>query len=157
MRRALGGATLRAAIIGWAAAAAALSGCASSSSSRGPLVETPPACIDFDISIYFEAGSARLTREAADLLRVAATRSKGCSVSMVDVIGLADTPGDPDANLQLSKQRANAVTRALARQGFRIVSFDVAAAGDAGAQTPLGQSRPLRRRADVRFHVTPRS
>ena len=154
MRR--GGAKAYAAVVAAIAVSAVLSGCVSKSSSRGPLVETPTPCIDFDVSIYFEAGSARLTREAVDLISLAATRSKACRVSMVDVIGLADAPGDPAANLQLSKLRANAVTRALARRGFKIVSFDVAAAGDAGAQTPQGEARPLRRRADVRFHVTPR-
>ncbi|HZZ34536.1 MAG TPA: OmpA family protein [Caulobacteraceae bacterium] len=138
-------------------AALALGGCQMGRKARGPLVASPPACADFNISIYFDAGSARLTREAGDLIRLAAGRTTGCAVTNVDVIGLADAPGDPDANLQLSKRRADVVRQALARRGIASVKFAVAAAGDVGAQTPVGQARPLRRRADVLFHVSPKS
>ena len=147
---------------GWPIAAAAavfaLSGC--QSLPRLPrfqqgLVATPPACADFAISIYFDAGSYRITREADALIRTAAARTRGCAVSTVDVVGLADAPGDPDANLALSKRRGDTVTEALARRGFGAVTFEVAAAGDAGAQTSSGAARPLRRRADVLFHVAP--
>lgn len=120
------------------------------------LVETPAICQDFSISIYFDAGSARLTSEAEQLLRMAGRRTATCAVGGVQVVGLADAPGDPEANLELSRRRAATVTAALARRRFANVSFDVSAGGDVGAQTPSGAARPLRRRADVLFHVAPR-
>ena len=137
-------------------AAALLSGCGTTTKTHAPLVMTPPACADFSVSIYFDASSARLTREANELIRAAAGRTVGCVVQHVAVVGLADAPGDPDANLELSKKRADAVTQALARNGFADVSFHVKAAGDVGAQTAGGEAKPLRRRADVQFHVVPR-
>ena len=120
---------------------------------RGPVVQAPAACADFTVSIYFDAGSAAVTREAADLIRAAAVRARGCAVGGVDVLGLAEVEGDPDATLALSKARADAVTRALARRGFKTVQFQVGAAGDAGAMAGPGRAQPLRRRADVTFHL----
>jgi peptidoglycan-associated lipoprotein len=71
----------------------------------------------------------------------------------VRVIGLADAVGAPDANLALSKQRADVVTRGSGKMGFGNVEFDVGAAGDLGATTSDGEARPLRRRADIRFDL----
>jgi len=122
---------------------------------RGPVIVRPAACGDFTVSIYFESRSAAITPQATRLISAAANRARGCSVTGVNVVGLADAPGGADANLALSKQRADSVTRALLRAGFTTVAFQVAARGDAGAQTQTGQERPLRRRADVQFHLAP--
>ena len=131
-------------------------GCQGLQTRNGPIVQAPPACVDFTVSIYFESQSAKLTREAGALMAAAARRARGCAVSGIEVVGLADAPGDPQANLQLSKNRAEAVTRELARRGLKSASVKGAAAGDAGAQNPQGQAKPLRRRADVIFHVAPK-
>lgn len=122
---------------------------------RGPVIVRPAVCGDFTASIYFESRSAVITPQATRSLAAAASRARGCSVIGVNVLGLADAPGSADANLALSRQRADAVTRALLRAGFTTVAFQVAAKGDAGAQTRTGQERPLRRRADVQFHLAP--
>ncbi|MEO8925621.1 MAG: OmpA family protein [Caulobacteraceae bacterium] len=122
---------------------------------RGPVIQTPPACADFTVSIYFESRSAAITPQADRLLAAAANRARGCSITGVHVVGLSDAPGDPDANLVLSKQRADAVTGALHRRGFTTVAFQVAAKGDVGAETVAGQERPLRRRADVQIRLVP--
>jgi peptidoglycan-associated lipoprotein len=122
---------------------------------RRPVIQAPQACVDFTISIYFESQSARITPQAEQLIAAAARRARGCDVTGVNVVGLADAPGDPNGNLILSKERAGAVTRALLRRGFTQVAFQVAAAGAVGAETPAGQARPLRRRADVQIHLAP--
>lgn len=109
-------------------------------------------CEDFTVSIYFDQGAYRLTREAKDVLDTAGSRARGCAIGVVDVVGLADAVGDPDANLQLSERRAASVTRALNRLGFKDVR--VSAAGESGAQTQRGADKPLRRRADVLVHLT---
>jgi len=141
--------------IGIVVAAGLVAGCASSPwpKSRSQIVTTTPACEDFAVQIYFERDSAEVTTEARSVLRSAGALTKGCKVDSVRVLGLADAVGSADVNLQLSKRRANAVTDALAKVGFRTVEFDVTAAGDAGSVTGLGEARPLRRQADVRFDL----
>jgi len=141
--------------IGIVVAAGLVAGCASGPwpKSRSQIVTTAPACEDFAVEIYFERDSAEVTSEARSVLRSAGALTKGCKVDSVRVLGLADAVGTADLNLQLSKQRATAVTDALAKAGFRNVEFDVTAAGDTGSVTGLGEARPLRRRADVRFDL----
>jgi outer membrane protein OmpA-like peptidoglycan-associated protein len=137
-----------------AAAAVTTAGCQSAHPYRGPLIQAVTDCADFTVPIYFEPGSARVTGDAAALIAAARRHGDACLVTGIRVTGLADAPGSPDENLRLSKNRADAVTRALARQGFTQVEFHVAAAGAAGATTQAGQDRPLRRRAVVEFHLT---
>lgn len=122
-----------------------------------PLIQGPRACADFTFSIYFGSRSASMTREAGELIDAAAQRAKGCAITGIVVVGLADAPGSADANLALSKRRADAVTRALHRRGFNAVAFQVGAAGDAGARNGVGEARPLNRRADVQIHLAPAS
>ncbi|MHB8530512.1 MAG: OmpA family protein [Caulobacteraceae bacterium] len=133
-----------------------LAGCKTLQVRRGAVVTALPACADFTVQIYFESRSAVLTREAREVVDAAARRARRCQVAAIDVLGLADAPGAPAANLALSNGRANAVTKALARRGFPPIAFRVVAAGDVGAQTPSGAEQPLRRRAEVVFHVQPR-
>jgi outer membrane protein OmpA-like peptidoglycan-associated protein len=120
---------------------------------RGPLVQAPVSCADFTISIYFEADSAALTPEARALISASADRTRGCTVTGINVVGLADEPGAPAANLAISKHRADAVIAALHRRGFSNLAFQTVAAGSAGAETGAGQAKPERRRADVAFHL----
>src|SRR5437870_7812661 len=75
------------------ALAALLGGCGTFGNHHGPLVAEPATCADFSISIYFDAGSWRITREAEALIRTAALRTRGCAVSTVEVTGLSDAPG----------------------------------------------------------------
>lgn len=137
------------------AAAILASGCTSMPRSREQLVKAPPRCADETVPIYFEADSAELTREGKMVIHQAASMTTGCKVSSVEVVGLADAQGAPDANLELSKRRASAVADALAANGLPSAEFKVGAAGQAGAVTPAGKA-PLRRRADVILHLAPR-
>ncbi len=121
-----------------------LAGCATPSR-----VARTNLCEDLKVSIYFDDGSARITRDARQVLAEAAEMRATCALGVVDVVGLADAVGDPQANLVLSQQRAKAVTQALGGLGFGNVRL--AAAGAAGAETPAGALRPLRRRADLVF------
>ena len=122
---------------------------------RGPLIVAPSACADFTITIYFASGSTRLGREADALLTAAGARTRSCSITGVRVRGLADAPGGRDVNLALSKQRAEAVTHALHRNGFNQVEFQVTAVGDAPVDPAGGDTRLLRRRVDVEIHLGP--
>jgi len=133
-----------------------LAGCASGpwATSRASIEALPPACADFQVSIYFERDEAQVTREARSVLNSAGAMTRGCKVNKARVVGLADAVGAADVNMELSRRRAEAVTKALTRAGFGQVEFDVAAAGDAGATTGAGASAPLRRRADIFFEIS---
>jgi outer membrane protein OmpA-like peptidoglycan-associated protein len=144
------------AVIGLVVLGGLVTGCASSTpwpKSRSQIVQMAPACEDFAVQIYFESQSAQLTKEARSVLKGAESLATGCKVASVRVIGLADSVGQADANLTLSKKRADTVTQALAKAGFGKVDIEVGAAGDAGATNSAGEARPLRRRADIRFDL----
>lgn len=129
--------------------AAALASCTTVRNARDRIVKPTRDCADVTVQIYFEPQSAEVTKEGRAVLRAAAAEAKGCTVSQVSVLGLADAAGAPDANLALSEKRAQAVAQALAATGLPAATFETAAAGQAGAVTAAGDARPLRRRADV--------
>lgn len=135
------------------ALAAALGGCAqvgktiSQATDRSQIV-AQPACMSFNFPIYFETGSDRLTREALQLINDSAAQIRACKVAEVQVTGLADADGSAERNMELSRQRALAVTKALSARGYPTPTFDINAAGAAGATTGSGMA-PLRRRAEV--------
>ena len=135
-------------------AALVLSGCGTVPGFRRALA--PNLCQDLTVSIYFERDSATITREARAVLKGAGDMTRGCDLGHVDVTGLADSTGDPDVNLELSRKRAQAVRLAVERLGFSMVNFTVGAVGESGATTRSGADRPLRRRADVTFRLQPR-
>jgi outer membrane protein OmpA-like peptidoglycan-associated protein len=139
------------------AAGLMLAGCASTPwpKSRASIEAAPPACADFQVSIYFERDADQVTREARSVLTSAKTMSKGCTVQKARVVGLADSVGASDVNLSLSKRRAQSVTQALAKAGFAQVEIDQMSVGDAGATTNAGAAAPLRRRADIFFDMAP--
>ena len=144
------------AMIGAAALGGLVAGCATGNpwpKSRSQIVQMAPSCEDFSVQIYFESQSAKLTNEARSVLKSADAMATGCKVASVNVVGLADSVGAPGANLALSKQRADVVTRALGKMGYGKVAFDVGAVGDVGATTSGGEARPLRRQADIRFDL----
>ena len=133
-----------------------LSACATVKSARDRIVRAPARCADQTVQIYFEPDSADVTKEGRAVLNLAAKDSQACKVSSVEVLGLADSVGAPDANLELSKRRAQSVTDALTAAGLPAADFKVAAAGQAGATNSKGDPRLLRRRTDVVLHLSPR-
>lgn len=121
---------------------------------RAKIVKPVAACDDVTVQIYFEPFSADVTDEGRAVLAQAASQAKSCRVEDVKVVGLADAVGAPQDNLELSKQRVAAVTKALVANGLPSGKFEVAAVGQQGATTAGGDSRPLRRRADVTIELT---
>jgi len=140
--------------------AAATSGCAGmrqviNRPYSGPVMAMPSNCTDLTATIYFNRGSAVLTREAKDALKIAAAQAESCHFRAVDVYGLSDAVGAPAANLALSKRRAEVVTGTLAQLGFSTVNFKLVAGGEAGAVNVSGAIEPLRRQTDVIFRAAP--
>jgi outer membrane protein OmpA-like peptidoglycan-associated protein len=132
-----------------------LGGCASMKTGRDRIVKAAPRCVDQAVQIYFDPESAEVTKEGRAVITAAAADSRPCKVASVEVLGLADSAGAADANLELSRRRAQSVTTALSAAGLPAGEFKVQAAGQAGATTATGQARPLRRRVDVVLHLSP--
>jgi outer membrane protein OmpA-like peptidoglycan-associated protein len=122
---------------------------------RQQIVRTPARCVDQTVQVYFEPQSWELTKEGRAVLDAAAGAAKGCRVTSVEVIGLADAAGAPAASLELSQKRAGSVAAALRADALPAAEFKVAAAGQAGAVTPEGHAQPMRRRADIVLHLAP--
>lgn len=121
---------------------------------RERLVKTPPRCQDAAVQVYFEPGSHDLTDEGRTMLAQAAGETAGCNIERVVVVGLADAEGAPNANLELSKRRAQTVTAALAAVKLPAAEFRLTAAGEQGALTAAG-AEPLRRRVEVILQMSP--
>jgi outer membrane protein OmpA-like peptidoglycan-associated protein len=136
-----------------AAIAAALCACATTER-RQEIVRAPSLCGDRTVQVYFEPQSSDLTREGRDVIVAAAQAARSCRVAGVEVIGLTDAVGAPDANLELSRRRAASVAAELRADGLPAAEFKVAAAGQAGAVTPDGKAAPMRRRADIVLRLT---
>lgn len=116
-------------------------------------VVAAPTCQDFSFPIYFETGADRLTAAALQVIDDNAPRVRACSVARVAVTGLADAEGSAAQNLELSRRRATVVAQTLAARGYPTPTFEVAAAGEAGATGPRGAAAPMRRvtQVSVRF------
>lgn len=138
------------------AAGVALSGCTTVQGARDRIVRYVSPCESQTVSIYFEANEAALTPEGRQVLAQAAQVARGCRVDRVSVLGLADAAGDPNANLELSKRRAESVAAALTALQLPAADYGVTAAGERGALTADGRAAPLRRRAEVTMHVARR-
>ncbi|THD60410.1 OmpA family protein [Phenylobacterium sp.] len=132
-----------------------LSGCATTPAGRERIVRAPVRCADQTVQIYFEPQSAEVTKEGRAVIAAAAAQARPCKVASVEVLGLTDAVGAADANLELSKRRAQSVTAALAAAGVPVDEFKLTALGEAGATTADGRARPLRRRADIVLHLSP--
>ena len=134
----------------------AVAGCAETPWSRGDLVAEPSACAPQRFDIYFRDGEAQLTDAARHAIGLTATQLQGCDIRKVDVIGLADARGGPDANLDLSERRAVAVREALEAAGWPAPAFSLMVAGESGSVAADGASEPMRRRTEVLVEAAPR-
>ena len=115
-----------------------------------------PICNDFSFPIYFETGSDQLSTAAMQVVSESAERVRGCDVTEVQLLGLADASGTARANLELSRRRAASVAAALAAAGLPQPAFDIGAAGQVGAVAPGGKPEPLRRRTEVVIRASPK-
>ncbi len=120
------------------------SGCAST---PAPMAGGP--CSDQALSIYFADNSAELTGPARAVIADAGHQAGQCRVREVEVVGLADYRGPPDANLVLSRRRAEATAHALENVGLPTPRFTVTAEGEAGAVAAPGVAVPMRREVKV--------
>jgi outer membrane protein OmpA-like peptidoglycan-associated protein len=69
-------------------------------------------------AVYFGSGSAQLTPEGREVIRIAANTARDRNVSTVRVAGYADTVGSSELNERLSQRRAQAVAAELVEHGI---------------------------------------
>lgn len=134
----------------------AVAGCAEAPWTRGDLVAEPDPCAPQRFDIYFREGEAGLTDAALHAISLTATQLQACDIRRVQVIGLTDASGGPDANLDLSERRAMAVTEALSAAGWPAPAFNLVAGGESGSLTAGGAVEPMRRRTEVLVEAAPR-
>jgi outer membrane protein OmpA-like peptidoglycan-associated protein len=103
-----------------------------------PVAAAP--CADFSFPIYFKARSDQLTTPARELILQSAAFVAACPISDIKVVGL-DSEGP-----ELSRRRADAVSRALAEGGYPRVDHGILAA------EPAQASQLLVRKAEVYVH-----
>jgi len=85
-------------------------------------------------TVLFEAGKAKIDRDSTGLLDLVAATAQRCPTSAIEVDGHTDKGGTPDANLALSKDRAQAVVSWLVDAG--VDAKRLTAAG-------FGETRPI--------------
>jgi OmpA-OmpF porin, OOP family len=99
-------------------------------------------------AIYFRTGSAELDRQSDPLLDSVADIANRCPLSRIEVAGHTDSVGSPDANFQLSVQRARSVLAFLVQHGVPPQRITAAGYGDtrpiAPNTTEIGRSRNRR-------------
>jgi outer membrane protein OmpA-like peptidoglycan-associated protein len=132
--------------VGMAAAAATLAGCMSMQRSYASL---QGRCRDQQLTLYFDTGSDALTDAGRQLVDLASRRLRSCQVKELRLLGLSDPAGSPEANLLLSKRRADTVLDAFVRAGVPAPKYTLVARGEQGALAPNGAVEPVRRRVDV--------
>jgi outer membrane protein OmpA-like peptidoglycan-associated protein len=137
---------------------AVLTACSTGPDRLAPTAPVAPRqCGSVSFPIYFDKNADHLTASASAVLASGAAQVKGCVVSRVEVLGLADADGPTNHNLALSRRRADRVAEALAGLGLPAPVFDTEAIGAAGARAIDGKPEPLRRRTEVVIHAAPKS
>ena len=108
---------------------------------KAPRPVAEAGCSDFSFPVYFRPKSDQLTAPARELILQSAAFVSDCRVSAIKVVGL-DAEGP-----ELSRRRADAVSRALAEGGFPSVAHGVVT--EEPASSPV-----LARKAEVFVHFS---
>lgn len=111
----------------------------------------PVASAPTDFRVFFDWDSAKITPEAADILRHAAQNAKKSSVTVIRIVGYADRSGAATYNQGLSERRAAAVARQLAKDGISTKGAAVYGEGERNPLVPTGDG--VREVQNRRVHV----
>lgn len=118
----------------------------------GPTVQAAPGrCADDSTPVYFERGSAELSRASVQVLRAAVERARACRVDGVTLVGRGDAAGPGRGDTVLARSRAETVAAALVDGGVPRSAVEVVVK-PAEAQP----RRVLERRVTVHMHLSPR-
>jgi hypothetical protein len=103
--------------------------------------------------VYFDTGQSALSAEATATVSQSAAAFKQGGAAM-GVRGHADTVGNPEFNLQLSRQRAAAVKDALQRNGVPATAILSGGVGEQNLPVPTADQTPERRNRSVAIAIS---
>ncbi len=103
--------------------------------------------------LHFEAGQAVISADSERFLDDLAEVARSCPQTRFTVHGHTDNRGDPRANLALSKQRAEAVVRALVERGVAAGQFNAIGHGSASPIADNSTERGRARNRRIEFTV----
>ena len=107
-------------------------------------------------AVYFDTGQATLSAESSATIAQAANAFKAGGRA-VAVSGHTDTTGPADYNLQLSRQRAAAVSDALQRNGVPGTAIAALGYGEEQLPVPTAQNVSERRNRSVDIAISERT
>lgn len=109
--------------------------------------QLPPA------TVYFDTGSSTLSPQSMASIKQVATDYKTAGNATVSLAGHTDTVGSPDYNITLSRQRADAVSGALVREGVPAAAISTGAQGEASLPVQTADNVDERRNRSVDIAV----
>ena len=87
-------------------------------------------CCEARISIHFKTGNSEIEEHYKDELKMMVSQANKLENSRIEIFGYADRKGNPQKNLELSKQRSNSVKKFLTQNGIDQTSVTTVAYGD---------------------------
>jgi OOP family OmpA-OmpF porin len=101
--------------------------------------------------VFFEKGSVGLTARTALVLDNAVRASRAVPYREVILYGHTDRSGDAEANLALSRRRAEAVRDALLARGMQVETISIEVHGETRplVETADGVDEPQNRRVEI--------
>ena len=121
-----------------------------------PQSQAVSAATQRNFTVYFNTDQSALSAESSATVAQAASAFTAGGRS-VAVTGHTDTTGTPDYNLQLSRQRAGAVSDALQRNGVPRDAIAALGYGDQNLPVPTAQNVAERRNRSVDIVISDRS
>ncbi|WP_017932585.1 OmpA family protein [Robiginitomaculum antarcticum] len=131
-----------------------ISGCATMKKDRSmdkpmDMAMTEDCSVDV-FAVYFDTGSAKLKGEGLDSVNTAARTFSTCDLSYMEIVGHTDSDGSAEANMDLSQDRALAVSTRLNDMGIDADVVRIVAAGETEAMGD-NMENPADRRTIVRI------
>jgi len=105
-------------------------------------------------TIRFEEGSARIDAASRDLVAEVARALRPCLGSIIAITGHTDASGPEPGNLELSRERAEAVRRALLDRGIPDDGLRVRGVGSRSPVEGLERTDPANRRIEFSVIAT---
>jgi OOP family OmpA-OmpF porin len=104
--------------------------------------------------VFFEFNSTKLTKEGSKIVSQVAKSLKDEKSYEVLLNGYADTTGNAEYNLVLSRRRADAIRQALIKQGIKQAAISLHSFGEdkLAVQTQDGVKEKANRRVEVFIH-----
>jgi outer membrane protein OmpA-like peptidoglycan-associated protein len=106
-------------------------------------------CTPQKMVFYFGSWETALNELAQKEITMVQSKLAGCSIDSVQIVGMAGAPGDVEANMDVSRKRAETVADALAAGGWPRDRIAIEVRGEEGSTTADGLIKPMRRRAEV--------